>query len=332
MRDLAGHLQRPGQQRHRVNIGVAIMSALRRLEDVGNRVVGVVLVLPPLNGEALRDVADDQAEEIADVAVVEHLVVQEIMRQPAALLPEQRSETRAAEDRGRRVHRENQVERRSDDSQVRGALEHVVQRACAVKLLLADLRAQRAVVALHRREGYILLGQLAHEEFGHVVNGRGGVEGVERVGAVQAGVREDDTATRVVVPRADVVDAAAEDHPCVLRRVVGRHLLHRDALTGALLGSATAAHRRAILPTRPRAAAHGWLLINRTLQPCSSPQRVRVAVARAVRALTQRLGLPSQMRRTVDWQPKRGTPGARAAVPPGFPRASECLKHSIDLE
>lgn len=57
--------------------------------DVGNGVVVVVLVLPPSDGETLPDVADHDAEHVVDSPVLKDLMVQKVVGEPAALLPEQ---------------------------------------------------------------------------------------------------------------------------------------------------------------------------------------------------------------------------------------------------
>lgn len=49
----------------------------------------VVLGLPPLHGEALEQVADEQTHEIAVEAILKHLVMQEVVCEPPALLPEE---------------------------------------------------------------------------------------------------------------------------------------------------------------------------------------------------------------------------------------------------
>ena len=57
--------------------------------QVRHGVVRVVLGLPPLHGEALEQITDDNAHHISVGTVLEHLVMQEVVGQPAALLPEQ---------------------------------------------------------------------------------------------------------------------------------------------------------------------------------------------------------------------------------------------------
>jgi len=72
----------PGEEWHGVNIGVLAV-------DVGNGVVLVVLLLPPVDREALEDVADEETSPVVVLAVLKHLVVQKVVCEPAALLPEE---------------------------------------------------------------------------------------------------------------------------------------------------------------------------------------------------------------------------------------------------
>jgi hypothetical protein len=55
-------------------------------------VVSVVLVLPPLDRVALHQVAPEETKIVAVLALLEDLVVQKVVCQPAALLVEQTEE------------------------------------------------------------------------------------------------------------------------------------------------------------------------------------------------------------------------------------------------
>lgn len=83
------HAQSPREDGHGVNVWVPVSGVGRGCVQVGHGVVGVVLGFPPLDGEALADVADEDSHQVAIGTGLEHLVMQEIVRQPAALLPEQ---------------------------------------------------------------------------------------------------------------------------------------------------------------------------------------------------------------------------------------------------
>eukprot|EP00128_Syssomonas_multiformis_P013765 Colp12_sorted_trinity150504_noHs@18555 len=84
-----GHLQTPGQDGHGVDIWVTIARLGVGRVQVGHGVVRVVLGLPPLDREALEQVSKHNAHHITIGSGLEDLVVQEIVRQPARLLPEQ---------------------------------------------------------------------------------------------------------------------------------------------------------------------------------------------------------------------------------------------------
>jgi hypothetical protein len=59
--------------------------------------VSVVLLLPPRHTEPLSDVPNDVSNRITPHPIGKHLMVQKIMGKPAALLPEQRQQDRAAD-------------------------------------------------------------------------------------------------------------------------------------------------------------------------------------------------------------------------------------------
>lgn len=84
-----GHAKSPCEDRHGVDIGIAIRGFGRRGVQVGHGVVGVMLGLPPLNREALEEISDDNACKVAVKAVLEDLVVKEVVCEPSALLPEE---------------------------------------------------------------------------------------------------------------------------------------------------------------------------------------------------------------------------------------------------
>lgn len=86
---LIGHIREhlqgvltPGQQGVSINIGILSM-------NVGRSVVGVVLILPPGGRETLADTSEESSEEVSPEAILEDLVVQEVVGEPTALLPEE---------------------------------------------------------------------------------------------------------------------------------------------------------------------------------------------------------------------------------------------------
>ena len=122
-----GHLLAPGKQWHRVNVGIAVVGTLLGFVHVRDGVVGVVLVLPPLHAETLPHVADDQAEDVAPQAVVEHLVVAEVVCQPPTLLPEKSNEERTQHEHGHGALRvRNTGGTQGPDHHVGGNFPHVV--------------------------------------------------------------------------------------------------------------------------------------------------------------------------------------------------------------
>mmetsp|Transcript_11173 Transcript_11173/g.30625 ORF Transcript_11173/g.30625 Transcript_11173/m.30625 type:complete len:283 (-) Transcript_11173:598-1446(-) len=79
-------LHRPSKDRHSINIGIAVLRSGGRVVKVGHSVVSVVLVLPPLYRETLHQVSPEEPSVVPVSAVAVDLVVQEIVRQPSALL------------------------------------------------------------------------------------------------------------------------------------------------------------------------------------------------------------------------------------------------------
>lgn len=69
----------PDEEGHVVDIGV-------RVEHVGDGVVGVVAVLPPIDGEAVEEVADEVGEEVVEASVGGEVVMANVVAEPAELL------------------------------------------------------------------------------------------------------------------------------------------------------------------------------------------------------------------------------------------------------
>ena len=51
-------------------------------------VMSVVLRFPPLDGESLTDISDNNAHKVAVLSILEDLVMEEVVSEPTALLPE----------------------------------------------------------------------------------------------------------------------------------------------------------------------------------------------------------------------------------------------------
>jgi len=81
-------MHRPRKKRHGINIRITILGFMRGAVKVGHSVVPIVLILPPRDGETLHEVTPEKSYHISIQTVFEHLMVQEVMRQPSALLPE----------------------------------------------------------------------------------------------------------------------------------------------------------------------------------------------------------------------------------------------------
>lgn len=86
---LIGHIRKhlqsvltPGQQGVSINIGILSMNVRRS-------VVGVVLILPPGGRETLANTSEEGSKEVSPEAILEDLMMQEIVGKPAALLPEE---------------------------------------------------------------------------------------------------------------------------------------------------------------------------------------------------------------------------------------------------
>mmetsp|Transcript_31935 Transcript_31935/g.46423 ORF Transcript_31935/g.46423 Transcript_31935/m.46423 type:complete len:317 (-) Transcript_31935:519-1469(-) len=81
--------QRPGQKRHGIDIWVSILSQSRRVVQVRHGMVTIVLILPPLHRVSLHQISPKDTSNISVGSAFEHLMMEEIVSQPTALLPEQ---------------------------------------------------------------------------------------------------------------------------------------------------------------------------------------------------------------------------------------------------
>mmetsp|Transcript_9771 Transcript_9771/g.28690 ORF Transcript_9771/g.28690 Transcript_9771/m.28690 type:complete len:569 (-) Transcript_9771:44-1750(-) len=222
------HAVRPRQQWHGVDVRIAVLRGRRGLVEVRHRVVRVVLVFPPGNVEALPDVTNHHASEVAEAAVLEDLVVQEVVREPAALLPEERKEKRAHKVHVEVIRVEHEGPGNAAERERAEALPDVVDGARIEEARLLELHAQVAVgllelglrlrlLQMRRRLGKV---QLADAELLHGLVGRHRVERSEGVRHVITSVGEDHQATRVIRVVAHIVHLVAVDHPGVIRRAV----------------------------------------------------------------------------------------------------------------
>ena len=235
-----GHLQRPGEDGHGVDVRVTVGGVGARGVEVGHRVVGVVLGLPPLDGEALEDVAHEDAHHVSVGAGLEHLVVQEVVRQPAALLPEETQEKGANEVDGDRVEGGGAVDRGGKDGEVAQHLVHVVALVRIEESHRDELGAELSVRSL---ELLLLVGLelvvvesrgddglIKHADFEllQIAQSSRRMEGAKDIGAVIASVGEDDAASRVVLPARHIIDFALVRQPGIIGGTVRRKLIKSD--------------------------------------------------------------------------------------------------------
>mmetsp|Transcript_11569 Transcript_11569/g.24988 ORF Transcript_11569/g.24988 Transcript_11569/m.24988 type:complete len:317 (-) Transcript_11569:644-1594(-) len=109
LRRALDELLAPQQQRVRVDVRIAAGGSLRH---VGRRVVMIVLHLPPRHRKPLEHVAHKKPGDVVQHAVLEHLVMQKVVREPAALLPEQREDHCRENEHGERSAGAKREERR----------------------------------------------------------------------------------------------------------------------------------------------------------------------------------------------------------------------------
>ena len=82
-------LEGPSEKGHGINVRVPVSRVNTGVVKVGYRVVPIVLVLPPLHGVPLHEVPPEDAAEVTVLALLEDLMVEEVVSEPATLLPEE---------------------------------------------------------------------------------------------------------------------------------------------------------------------------------------------------------------------------------------------------
>lgn len=206
------------------------MSIRAGLVQVGHSVVGVVLVLPPGSAEALHHVAPEHATHVAQEAVLEYLVVQKVVRQPSALLPEDGQQEGAGKPHPERVAHHDQRAACCPDGHVAGTLvgiipetrlKHASRNKLAPQLTVAPLKiALRQGFGFHRflRELTDAKGRQ------HFVRG-GRVEGSKNIRKVVSGMCEYDMAAGMVMPSRHIIHFVFVHHPGIFRGPVLLHLL-----------------------------------------------------------------------------------------------------------
>ncbi|KAF9367640.1 hypothetical protein CPB97_005482 [Podila verticillata] len=177
-KDKMGNVLAPGQQRVSVDIGILAV-------DVGSGVVSVVLVLPPRRGETLADTSQEGAEQVTPETIMEDLVVQKVVGEPAALLPEETqdgSRDNVGKGGGLTPLGDNEG-RESPEAEVEGDLEGVVglggvvvSKGLEQGAQLADLSSKVVVL-----DGAVMLGNVSNVEVGQGLPSSLGVESVKDI-------------------------------------------------------------------------------------------------------------------------------------------------------
>lgn len=182
---LIGHIREhfqsvlaPGQQRVSIDIGILAV-------DVGGSVMSVVLVLPPRRGETLADTSQEGTEQVAPETVLEDLVVQKVVGEPAALLPEETQDggrDNVGKGGGLTPLGNNEC-RESPEAEVEGDLEGVVglggvvvSKGLEQGAQLADLSSKVVVL-----DGAVMLGNVSNIEVGQCLPSSLGVESVKDI-------------------------------------------------------------------------------------------------------------------------------------------------------
>mmetsp|Transcript_5605 Transcript_5605/g.18977 ORF Transcript_5605/g.18977 Transcript_5605/m.18977 type:complete len:307 (-) Transcript_5605:70-990(-) len=234
------HLLAPRQDGQRVN--VRVHRAVVVVELVGGGVVGVVLALPPAHAEALHEVAPEVPHVVVVLAVLENLMVKEVVREPPTLLPEEAHDEGRGRHRAPRVAAPDDREGQAQDHELDDAL-HGVVRLVALEQPLGDhVRAQLAEVRHDARQLGVLLAELPNLH--RLQQGPGGsrMEHGEHLSGILARPGVDNIATGVRGRElGHIVDLAPDDDPRVVLCVVLGHLCQRDVSApllylGPLLG------------------------------------------------------------------------------------------------
>ena len=197
--------------------------------EVGHGVVAVVLVLPPLHAVSLHEVAPEDTDEVSVLALLEDLVVEEVVGEPAALLPEEAEEKGAADVHGEGVREVDHGDGRGPHGHVEGALVGVVELGALEHAHHDELGPEVAVSLLEVELALVLVGDGLRDEVADVELLHHGlaalrVEGGEDVRHVVAGVGEDDGAAGMLVPVGHVVHLVLVDDPGILGGDVLLHL------------------------------------------------------------------------------------------------------------
>lgn len=226
----AGLLDAPGEQRHGINVGITVLRSCRAVVEVGDGVVTVVLVLPPLHAETLHEIAPVEATVVAVPAIFKDLVVQKVVREPPALLEEEAHEHGTGRVHPHAVGIVHHGNSDRPEELIRQALVGVKEGIALEQTHENELGAEIAVPLF--KSGLTIIfgtvGELTDVKLLHQRGTARRVEGGEDVGHVVTRVRKNDTPTGMFVPVADIVHLVVVDHPGVGRFSVLLHFVPTD--------------------------------------------------------------------------------------------------------
>mmetsp|Transcript_3616 Transcript_3616/g.7877 ORF Transcript_3616/g.7877 Transcript_3616/m.7877 type:complete len:221 (-) Transcript_3616:206-868(-) len=180
--------------------------------------VAVVLVLPPLHGVALHEVTPEDAGEVAILALLENLVVEEVVGEPTTLLPEHAKEEGGPKMHGEGVGIVNHGNGGRPHGHVEGALVGVEELGGFEHSHHDELGPQVAISLLKVELPLILVRDALGDEIPDVESLHHGlralgVKGGEDVGHIVPGVGENDAAAGMLVPVGHIVDLVLVDNP-----------------------------------------------------------------------------------------------------------------------
>lgn len=217
-------LLRPEENWGSGNVRVA---ARRCVGNVGNGVVMIVLVLPPVDGEALEDIAHHDAEDVVDTALHKYLVVKEVVSQPAALLPKQSHKKGGDEDDRPKAGKHDKCNGEGANCQIAEDLEGIVQLARVKQAqcpnLLSHLNNILDILAIDagKRRVARVFQNADGECWEESPRIRRSMEAGEDICSVKPRGGEDDVAPRVALCKVgDVIHAALDGDPGVVGGVV----------------------------------------------------------------------------------------------------------------
>mmetsp|Transcript_30607 Transcript_30607/g.63925 ORF Transcript_30607/g.63925 Transcript_30607/m.63925 type:complete len:432 (-) Transcript_30607:180-1475(-) len=257
-----GLLQTPSQERHGIHIRITILAEGGRVVQVGNSVVSIVLVLPPLHRVTLHEVTPEDTSPVSILSLAEDLVVQEIVSQPPRLLEEETNQQSTTHVNHCVVRVVNSGHTSSPQTHVGQALVHVKEFVGLVHAHQDKLGSQ-VTVSLFKSELLFVLGHgaghhISNVKLLHQILGSSRMEGSKDIRHIISRVCEDHTATRVLVPVGDIVDLIVVDNPSIIGGHVLLDLVPSDLLDTGLLWYGVSSF------------SHGWILRCCVLRDCSA--------------------------------------------------------------